>query len=101
MNTPGVYKLFVYGSLRSGFKSDAYEYISRFFSFDGDAKVRENYLIWVLTLPACLLLMVLLSVNCIRSGMNQNLAGPLASLMIMKEYLLSPDEIQLSPAGTG
>jgi gamma-glutamylcyclotransferase (GGCT)/AIG2-like uncharacterized protein YtfP len=40
MNTPGVYKLFVYGSLRSGFKSDAYEYISRFFSFDGDAKVR-------------------------------------------------------------
>jgi gamma-glutamylcyclotransferase (GGCT)/AIG2-like uncharacterized protein YtfP len=40
MNTPGVYKLFVYGSLRSGFKSHAYEYISRFFSFDGDAKVK-------------------------------------------------------------
>jgi gamma-glutamylcyclotransferase (GGCT)/AIG2-like uncharacterized protein YtfP len=40
MNKPGVYKLFVYGSLRSAFKSQAYEYISRFFSFDGDAKVK-------------------------------------------------------------
>jgi len=40
MNNPGVYKLFVYGSLRSGFKSQAYEYISRFFSFVGDAKVK-------------------------------------------------------------
>ncbi|TMI82312.1 MAG: gamma-glutamylcyclotransferase [Bacteroidetes bacterium] len=39
MNSPGVHKLFVYGSLRSGFKSHAYEYISRFFSFVGDAKV--------------------------------------------------------------
>lgn len=40
MNDSGVYKLFVYGSLRSGFRSPAYEYISRFFSFAGDAKVR-------------------------------------------------------------
>jgi len=40
MNNPGVYKLFVYGSLRSAFKSQAYEYIMRFFSFDGNAKVR-------------------------------------------------------------
>jgi gamma-glutamylcyclotransferase (GGCT)/AIG2-like uncharacterized protein YtfP len=40
MNNPGVYKLFVYGSLRSGFKSHAYEYISRFFSFVGEAKVK-------------------------------------------------------------
>ena len=40
MNTPGVYKLFVYGSLRSAFKSHAYEYISRFFSFEGDGKVK-------------------------------------------------------------
>src|SRR4030095_9644667 len=40
MNKPGVYKLFVYGSLRSGFKSQAYDYISRFFSFDGAAKVK-------------------------------------------------------------
>ena len=40
MNSSGVYKLFVYGSLRKGFKSHAYEYISRFFSFVGDAKVK-------------------------------------------------------------
>jgi len=40
MTNPGVYKLFVYGSLRSGFKSPVYEYISRFFKFVGDAKVK-------------------------------------------------------------
>src|SRR6185295_2212497 len=40
MTNPGIYQLFVYGSLRSGFKSPVYEYISRFFSFAGDAKVR-------------------------------------------------------------
>jgi gamma-glutamylcyclotransferase (GGCT)/AIG2-like uncharacterized protein YtfP len=40
MDNSGVYNLFVYGSLRSGFKSPAYEYISRFFSFVGDAKVK-------------------------------------------------------------
>ncbi len=40
MNSSGIYQLFVYGSLRSGFKSPAYEYISRFFSFVGNAKVR-------------------------------------------------------------
>ena len=32
--------LFVYGSLRSGFKSPAYEYISGFFSFIAEAKVK-------------------------------------------------------------
>ena len=40
MTNPGVYQLFVYGSLRSGFRSPVYEYISRFFTFVGDAKVR-------------------------------------------------------------
>jgi gamma-glutamylcyclotransferase (GGCT)/AIG2-like uncharacterized protein YtfP len=40
MVNPGVYQLFVYGSLRSGFRSPAYEYISRYFNFAGDAKVR-------------------------------------------------------------
>lgn len=35
-----IYQLFVYGSLRRGFKSPAYEYISRFFNFVGEAKVR-------------------------------------------------------------
>ena len=32
--------LFVYGSLRSGFRSPVYEYISRFFDFAGNAKVK-------------------------------------------------------------
>jgi gamma-glutamylcyclotransferase (GGCT)/AIG2-like uncharacterized protein YtfP len=32
--------VFVYGSLRSGFQSAAYEYISRYFNFFGDAKVK-------------------------------------------------------------
>ena len=40
MINPGVYQLFVYGTLRSGFRSPAYEYISRFFRFVGEAKVR-------------------------------------------------------------
>lgn len=40
MTNPGVYQLFVYGSLRSGFHSPVYEYISRFFRFIGEARVR-------------------------------------------------------------
>jgi gamma-glutamylcyclotransferase (GGCT)/AIG2-like uncharacterized protein YtfP len=40
MANPGVYQLFVYGSLRSGFRSPVYEYISRFFTFVGEARVR-------------------------------------------------------------
>src|SRR5205085_7067308 len=40
MTNTGVYQLFVYGSLRSGFRSPVYEYISRFFSFIGEAKVK-------------------------------------------------------------
>src|SRR5688572_23181245 len=40
MADPVIKQLFVYGSLRSGFRSPAYEYISRFFSFIGEAKVR-------------------------------------------------------------
>ena len=32
--------LFVYGSLRSGFHSPAYDYISKYFNFFGDAKVK-------------------------------------------------------------
>jgi gamma-glutamylcyclotransferase (GGCT)/AIG2-like uncharacterized protein YtfP len=40
MTNPGIYHLFVYGSLRSGFRSPVYEYISRFFKFIGDAKVK-------------------------------------------------------------
>lgn len=40
MTNPGVYQLFVYGSLRSGFHSPVYEYICRFFKFIGEAKVK-------------------------------------------------------------
>ena len=39
MTNPGVYQLFVYGSLRSGFHSPVYEYISRFFLLVSEAKV--------------------------------------------------------------
>jgi gamma-glutamylcyclotransferase (GGCT)/AIG2-like uncharacterized protein YtfP len=42
MNNPGVYHLFVYGSLRSGFQSTAYEYISRYFVLKGNAKVKGS-----------------------------------------------------------
>jgi len=40
MKNPGIYHLFVYGSLRSGFRSSAYEYISSYFNFIDDAKVK-------------------------------------------------------------
>lgn len=40
MTNPGIYHLFVYGSLRSGFRSPVYEYISRFFKFIGEAKAK-------------------------------------------------------------
>ena len=40
MTSSGIYKLFVYGSLRSGFHSHVYEYISRYFNLVGDAKVK-------------------------------------------------------------
>ncbi|MET0394840.1 MAG: gamma-glutamylcyclotransferase family protein [Chitinophagaceae bacterium] len=40
MASQTIYPLFVYGSLRSGFRSPAYEYISRYFSLVGDAKAR-------------------------------------------------------------
>lgn len=40
MNNPQVYQLFVYGSLRSGFRSPAYEYMSNYFMLVGEAKVK-------------------------------------------------------------
>ena len=40
MTNPGIYQLFVYGSLRSGFGTPAYEYISRFFDLVGEGRVR-------------------------------------------------------------
>lgn len=42
MNRSEVYQLFVYGSLRKGFKSSAYEYISRYFTLLGPAKVKAE-----------------------------------------------------------
>ena len=40
MSNAGVYQIFVYGSLRSGFRSPAYEYISRYFTFVSNGKVK-------------------------------------------------------------
>lgn len=40
MPVPDIYLLFVYGTLRSGFKSHAYEYISRYFTLVSEAKVK-------------------------------------------------------------
>jgi gamma-glutamylcyclotransferase (GGCT)/AIG2-like uncharacterized protein YtfP len=40
MTSHTVYNLFVYGSLRKGFQSNAYEYISRFFTLVGNARVK-------------------------------------------------------------
>ena len=42
MNRPELYQLFVYGSLRSGFRSPAYEYISRYFTLLGEATVKGS-----------------------------------------------------------
>jgi len=40
MSATTMHQLFVYGSLRSGFQSPAYEYISRYFHLVGEAKVK-------------------------------------------------------------
>lgn len=37
------FNLFVYGSLRSGFRNPAYEYLTRFFSYKGEAMVRGKF----------------------------------------------------------
>ncbi len=34
------FQIFVYGSLRSGFRSAAYEYVSKYFTFVAEAKVK-------------------------------------------------------------
>ena len=39
---PDIYRLFVYGSLRSGFHNSVYNYISRYFIFDGIGTVQGN-----------------------------------------------------------
>jgi gamma-glutamylcyclotransferase (GGCT)/AIG2-like uncharacterized protein YtfP len=40
MSPQNIYNLFVYGSLRSGFRSEAYQYISSFFNYAGAGRVR-------------------------------------------------------------
>ncbi len=37
------YNLFVYGSLRSGFRNPAYEYITRYFNCGGEAVVKGKF----------------------------------------------------------
>ncbi|MDB5202010.1 MAG: gamma-glutamylcyclotransferase [Ferruginibacter sp.] len=42
MNTP-IYQLFVYGSLRSGFRNPAYQYLTRYFHLLGEAVVKGKF----------------------------------------------------------
>jgi gamma-glutamylcyclotransferase (GGCT)/AIG2-like uncharacterized protein YtfP len=42
MNTTSLH-LFVYGSLRSGFKNPAYEYLTRYFTYIGEALVKGQF----------------------------------------------------------
>jgi gamma-glutamylcyclotransferase (GGCT)/AIG2-like uncharacterized protein YtfP len=42
MNTTS-HNLFVYGSLRSGFKNPAYEYLARYFTYAGEAMVKGQF----------------------------------------------------------
>jgi gamma-glutamylcyclotransferase (GGCT)/AIG2-like uncharacterized protein YtfP len=37
------HQLFVYGSLRSGFKNPAYEYLTRYFSYAGEALIKGQF----------------------------------------------------------
>lgn len=40
---PPTYQLFVYGSLRSGFRNPAYEYLTRYFTLQGEAVVKGKF----------------------------------------------------------
>ena len=37
------HQLFVYGSLRSGFKNTAYEYLARYFTYAGEALIKGQF----------------------------------------------------------
>ena len=37
------YKIFVYGSLRSGFRNPAYEYLTRYFKYSGEGMVKGKF----------------------------------------------------------
>ena len=91
-----MHQLFVYGSLRSGFHSSAYEYISRYFTFVGNAKVRGK-LFDLGTYPAG-----------IKSNDNKFIVGELYKITNEDEFAwaigqlddyeavtVEPDEVQL------
>lgn len=42
MNNTGCF-LFVYGSLRSGFKNPAYEYLAKYFTYEGEGLVKGKF----------------------------------------------------------
>jgi gamma-glutamylcyclotransferase (GGCT)/AIG2-like uncharacterized protein YtfP len=89
-------QLFVYGLLRSGFRSPAYEYISRYFTFVANAKVRGE-LFDLGSYPAG-----------IKSNENKFIIGELYRITNEKEFAwamgqlddfegvsVEPDEVQL------
>jgi len=89
-------QLFVYGLLRSGFRSPAYEYISRYFTFVANAKVRGE-LYDLGSYPAG-----------IKSNENRFIIGELYRITNEKEFAwamgqlddfegvsVEPDEVQL------
>jgi gamma-glutamylcyclotransferase (GGCT)/AIG2-like uncharacterized protein YtfP len=76
-----IYHLFVYGSLRSGFRSHMYEYISRYFTLLGEAKVK-GLLYDLGSYPAGV---PAKEETYTRSATPMNSAGPSASWTIMKE----------------
>lgn len=91
-----MYQLFVYGSLRSGFHSPAYEYISRYFTFVSTARVRGK-LFDLGTYPAG-----------IKSNDNKFIVGELYKIINLEEFAwaigqlddyegvsVEPDEVQL------
>ena len=43
MDTNSTYQLFVYGSLRSGFRNPAYQYLADFFTLIGEAVVQGKF----------------------------------------------------------
>jgi gamma-glutamylcyclotransferase (GGCT)/AIG2-like uncharacterized protein YtfP len=74
MHTPPTYNLFVYGSLRKGFQSEAYHYISHYFHLACTAKVR-GFLIDMGSYPAA-----------VPSGSDHYIVGELYTLKNPDEY---------------
>jgi gamma-glutamylcyclotransferase (GGCT)/AIG2-like uncharacterized protein YtfP len=96
MNYPETHQLFIYGSLRSGFKSAAYEYISRFFSLIGVGKVKGklfdlgNYPAGVSTNEDCFITGELYSIKN-----EEEFSWAIAQLDDYEGTSVEADEIQL------